>query len=99
MRIRLQGGIWDGVEFQANIAPAELRLRSFESTSEEFTDENLSISDVDSHIYVMAEEIEELGEGEELDVVAVYHYWPGDHIRWTCNPEIVSTQVQDQFDD
>ena len=41
MRIRLQGGIWDGVEFQANIAPAELRLRSFESTSEDFTNEDL----------------------------------------------------------
>ena len=99
MRIKLQGGIWDGVEFEANIAPAELRLRSFESTSEDFTDEELNVSDTDSHIYVMTEETEEINKDEEFDVVALYQYWPGDHVGWACNPEIASTQVQDSFDD
>ena len=94
MRVRLNGGVWDGVEFEANVAPAELRMRAFEDSGYE-----IKVADVGSHIYVLCEESEEFNSDGLLESVVVYDHWLGDTCRWTCDETVFSSRIKEQFDD
>ena len=68
MKIKFQGGgIWDGVEIEANSTPAEIQIRSFPDHAPGGT---LDLTGTD--IYVLADD------DDERDDQTVYQKWPGD---------------------
>ena len=97
MRIILSGGgVWDGVEFMADVAPEEIRMRNYVDSDPQNWQQ---ASDATCHIYVRFDE--ERDEDTllltEEDEVVYYHYWRGENERWTIRVD--ESHFMDEFDE